>query len=79
MCHWRTYPLRSSNLDHVAIGRPQGCFPSHHAGAVREHGHADERVAIVVPANNGIILILGSRLLGVRFLRRLANSIFWER
>jgi hypothetical protein len=71
--------LRSSNLDNVAIGRPQGGFASHHAGAVREHGDVDERLAIIVPAGNGIILILGSRLLSVRFLHWLANSIFWER
>lgn len=53
-----TYHSRSADLHDLPSASPQGGFAADHVGAVAEHGHADEWVAVGVPVDDGLIILV---------------------
>lgn len=51
-----TYSLGSADLGNLTITLSQGSLATNHVSAVRKHGHANERVAVGVPVDNGALV-----------------------
>lgn len=71
----RTYHVRSTDLEDVAIARPQRCLAANHVGAIAQHQDTYERVTIDVPpddrlvvfpwtASNALVISIETLLLG---------------
>lgn len=55
-----THHLRTPDLHNISIARPQGRLATDHVRAVTQHRDADERVAVSVPANDGLVVFPGA-------------------
>lgn len=65
----QSYHLRTSDLADLAGACPEGSLAANHGAAVGKHGDADEGVAVGVPADNGIlVVVLGCLLILTEFL-----------
>ena len=52
----QTYHLGSSNFHNIAAGGSKRRLTTHHVGAIAQHEHADEGVAVSVPSDHGRII-----------------------
>lgn len=48
--------LRAAHLDDLAVARLQRRLAANHVGAITEHSHADERVGVGVPVDDGLVV-----------------------
>jgi hypothetical protein len=56
MSRLNAYHLRSSNFDGASVTSAKDSLAANHPRTVTEHGHADERIRVVMPADNGLIV-----------------------